>query len=154
VKGSVTRFATVRQHLSRNTPIKILIVQIEVYINECTILQFKVSTIKTYNNMVHLFVHYWIFNNQCADMNATKFSLLVHPDCPCDVFKGSGTQRLLVGVEVNITWSSLCTRPKWYLRVSSGASLFYLIFIQLFVGADTARTNICFCCYTAQILLM
>jgi len=45
-------------------------------------------------------------------MNAIKFSLFVHPYCLCDMFKGSGTRPLLVGVEVNITWSSLCTRPK------------------------------------------
>ena len=31
----------------------------------------------------------------------------------------------------------------WYLRISLGANLFYLNFTQLFVGAGTARTNIC-----------
>jgi hypothetical protein len=52
------------------------------------------------------------FNNHCTDMNAIKFSLFVHPDSLCVVFKGSQTWRLLDGVEVNITWSSTCTRPK------------------------------------------
>jgi hypothetical protein len=46
-------------------------------------------------------------------MNATKFSLFIHPGCLCDVFKGSRTWRLLGVVEVNITWSSTCTRPKY-----------------------------------------